>query len=185
MHPTLSSRYAVIGWCMVYFCHAWQKRATASYNNPRFFSSVQWGNTVQRFSIGINDVWDYCITANGDRVTFTELLVTTTPFLLQEPFLSDRPKSTRSFLGRMTLLTGSSLSVSESVLLPSSKSDTVLFYVFSVCVVCWLLYWGTALQARGRVFDSRWGTSSRTMALESTQPLTEMSTMGISWGLVA
>jgi len=125
---------------MVYFCHAWQKRATVSCNNPQFFLSVRWGNTVQRFSIGINDVWDYCVTANGDRVTFTELLVMTAPLLLQEPFLSDRPKSMRSFLGSMTLLTGSSLSVSESVLLPSSKPDTVLFYVFSACVVCWLLY---------------------------------------------
>jgi len=54
-------------------------------------------------------------------VTFTELLVTTAPFLLQEQFLSDRPKSTRSFLWHMTLLTGNSLSTfQKSVLLPSS-----------------------------------------------------------------
>ena len=86
---------------------------------------------VQRFSVAVSDVWDHCVTANGDRATFTELLVTTAPLLLQEPFLYDRPKSTRYCLGHVTLLTGSSLSTfQKSVLLPSSKSDTVLFYVF-------------------------------------------------------
>jgi hypothetical protein len=42
----------------------------------------------------------------------------------------------------------------------------------------------------GRGFDSRWchwifhlhNPSGRTMALQSTQPLTEMSTRNISWG---
>jgi hypothetical protein len=36
----------------------------------------------------------------------------------------------------------------------------------------------------GRGFESRWrhNPSGRTMALESTQPLTEMSTRNISWG---
>ena len=43
----------------------------------------------------------------------------------------------------------------------------------------------------GRGFDSRWchwiffhwyNRSGRTMALESTQPLTEMSTRNVSWG---
>ena len=36
----------------------------------------------------------------------------------------------------------------------------------------------------GRGFDSRWchNPSGRTMALGSTQPLTEMSTRCISWG---
>jgi len=58
---------------------------------------------VQKFSVGIGAVWDYCVTANGDSVTFTDLVVTTAPFLLQEPFLSDRPKSTRSFLEHDTL----------------------------------------------------------------------------------
>jgi len=38
---------------------------------------------------------------------------------------------------------------------------------------------GTALQAEGCVFDSRWGPSGRTMALESTQPPTEISTSGM------
>jgi len=40
----------------------------------------------------------------------------------------------------------------------------------------------TALQAGGRGFDSRWGPSECTMVLGSTQPLSEMSTRGISWG---
>ena len=39
--------------------------------------------------------------------------------------------------------------------------------------------WGTALQAGGRGFNSRWVPSGRTLALKSTQPLTEMSTRGI------
>jgi len=95
---------------------------------------------VQRFSVAISDVWDYRVTANGDRETFTELLVTTATFLLQEPFLSDGPKSTPSCLGHMKHLTGSSLSTfQKSVLLPSSKLDTVLFCLFCVCVLCWLL----------------------------------------------
>jgi len=51
-----------------------------------------------RFSVTISKFSDYCVTANGDRVMFIELLVTTAPFLLQEPFLSDRPKSTHFFL---------------------------------------------------------------------------------------
>jgi len=49
--------------------------------------------------------------------------------------------------------------------------------------------WGTALQAgRSRVPDGvigffHWHNSSgRTMALGSTQPLTEMSTKNVSWG---
>ena len=92
---------------------------------------------MQRFSVAISDVWDYRVTANGDRATFTELLVTTAPLLLQEPFLSDRPKSTRSCLGNMTHLTASSLSTfRKSKLLPSSKLDTVLFCVFCVVCVC-------------------------------------------------
>jgi len=45
----------------------------------------------------------------------------------------------------------------------------------------------------GRGFDSRWchwnfhshNPSSRTMALELTQPLTEMRTRNISWGVKA
>ena len=129
---------------MFYLCHAWQKGLTAYCNNPRFSSSVRWRNTVQIFSASISDVWDYaslrfsvaisdCVTANGDKATFIELLVTTAPFLLQEPFLPDRPKWRRSFLGHMTLLTASSLSTfQKSVLHPSSK--LVLFYVFCVCV---------------------------------------------------
>jgi hypothetical protein len=44
------------------------------------------GEGVQRFSIGINDVWDYCVNANGDRVTFTELLVTTAPSCYRNHF---------------------------------------------------------------------------------------------------
>jgi len=40
-------------------------------------------------------------------------------------------------------------------------------------------------QSEGRWFDSRWchwNPSDRTMALGSTQPLTQMSTNSISWG---
>ena len=37
---------------------------------------------------GISDVRDCCVTANGDRVTFTELLVTAVLFLLQEPSIT-------------------------------------------------------------------------------------------------
>jgi hypothetical protein len=39
-------------------------------------------------------------------------------------------------------------------------------------------------KSEGRWFDSRWchNPSDRTMALGSTQPLTEMSTRSISWG---
>ena len=38
-------------------------------------------------------------------------------------------------------------------------------------------------KTEGRWFDPSWcHTSDRTMALGSTQPLTEMSTRGISWG---
>jgi len=89
---------------MFYLRHAGQNGVTTSCNNPRFSSSVRWSDTEQRFSVAISD----CVTANGDRATFIALLVTTAPFLLQEPFLSDTPKSTRSFLGHMTPLTGSS-----------------------------------------------------------------------------
>ena len=98
---------------------------------------------MQIFSVSISDVWDYaslrfsvaisdCVTANGDKATFIELLVTTAPFLLQDPFLPDRPKSTRSFMEHMTLLTASSLSTfQKSVLLPSSKVDSVV-----LCILC-------------------------------------------------
>ena len=42
---------------------------------------------------------------------------------------------------------------------------------------------GKALRYKpeGRGFDSRWRPSGHTMALGSTQPLTEMSTRNISW----
>ena len=46
--------------------------------------------------------------------------------------------------------------------------------------------WGTALQAReGHVIGIfHWrNPSGRTVALRSTQPLTEMGTRGISWGV--
>jgi hypothetical protein len=52
--------------------------------------------------------------------------------------------------------------------------------------------WDTVLQAKGRGFDYRWGNeflnlpnpSSRTMALGSTQPLTEMGTRIVpGWGV--
>ena len=116
---------------MFYLCHAWRKGVTTSCNNPRF-SSVRCRNTVQRFSVAISD----CVTANGDKETFIELLVTTAPFLLQEPFLSDRSKSTRSSLGHMALLTGSSLTTfQKSVLLPSSKLDSVVLCNLCVCTV--------------------------------------------------
>ena len=92
MQPTLRSGYSVIEWRMFYLSHAWQKGLTASCNNPRFSSSVRWRNTVQIFSVSISDVWDYaslrfsvaisdCVTANGDKATFIELLVTTAPFV--------------------------------------------------------------------------------------------------------
>ena len=48
--------------------------------------------------------------------------------------------------------------------------------------------WGTALQVAGSIPDGVIGffhwhnPSGRTMALGSTQPLTEMSTGNISWG---
>jgi len=62
---------------------------------------------------------------------------------------------------------------------------SVVLCILYVCVcVCVCVYtvlviearggsggWGTVLQAGGRVFDSRWGPSGRTMALELTQPL--------------
>ena len=100
------------------------------------------GKHSARFSVGIRDVWDYCVTANGDSVTFTDLLITTAPFLLQEPFLLDRPKSTRSFLGHMTLLTASSLSTfQKSVLHPSSK---LVLFMYFVCM-CTVL----VIEARG------------------------------------
>jgi hypothetical protein len=44
MHPTLRSGYAVIGWRMFYFCHAWQKGVTAFSNNPWVSSSVRYEN---------------------------------------------------------------------------------------------------------------------------------------------
>jgi len=50
------------------------------------------------------------------------------------------------------------------------------------------LSWGTALQVAGSIPDGVIGIfhwhnpSGRTMALGSTQPLTEMSTRNISWG---
>ena len=42
-------------------------------------------------------------------------------------------------------------------------------------------------KSEGRGFDSRWchNPSGRNMALGSTQPLTEMSTGNISWGVKA
>jgi hypothetical protein len=101
---------------------------------------------VQRFSVGIRDVWDNCVTANGDSVTFTDLLVTTDPILLQEPLLFDRLKSTRSFLGYMTLLTGSSLSTFQIsyCFRPHNQIQCSFMYFVCVCVcLCWLLYGGT------------------------------------------
>jgi hypothetical protein len=40
-------------------------------------------------------------------------------------------------------------------------------------------------EPRGRGFDSRWRHWNRIIALESTKPLTEMSTRNISWGVMA
>jgi hypothetical protein len=116
-----------------------------------------WGKKIEC----LNGVWEYCVTANVDSATFTDMLVTTDPFLLEEPFLSDRHKSTRSFLGHLTLLTGNSLSTFQSAQWFRPQKDTVFFYVR-----WWLRNW-----AGGRGFDSRWGPSGRNMALESTQPL--------------
>jgi hypothetical protein len=53
--------------------------------------------------------------------------------------------------------------------------------------------WGTEGKPEGRCFNSGWGhwgfsmtgTSSRNTAQGSTQPVTEMSTNGISWGVKA
>ena len=51
------------------------------------------------------------------------------------------------------------------------------FYVLSLYI--WL--WGTAVaESRGRWFDPSWCNFS--LALGSTDPLTEMSTRNISWG---
>jgi hypothetical protein len=197
MHSTFRFRYVVIEWRMFYLYHAGQNGVTMSCSNPQFSSSVRWSDTAQRFSVAISDVWDYvsrrfsvaisdCVTANCDRATFIALLVTTAPFLLQEPFFSDTPKSTRSFLGHMTPLTGSSWStIQKSVLLPSSKLDVVVLCILCVCTVLVTEArggsggWGTALQAGGRGFNSRYVPPRRTLALKSTQPLTEMSTRGI------
>ena len=38
------------------------------------------------------------------------------------------------------------------------------------------------LRSEGRWFDPNWCPSDRSIALGSTQPLTEMSTSSISWG---
>jgi hypothetical protein len=62
---------------------------------------------------------------------------------------------------------------------------------------CYLCKWHAVAQLvealrykpEGRGFDSRWchwnNPFGRTMALGSTQPLTEMSTRNISWGVKA
>ena len=114
---------------MFYFCRTWQKGVTASCNNPRFSSSVRWGNTVQRFSVAFSDVWDYCVTANGDRATFTESAGYDRPIPVTGT-ISLGPKSTRSLLGHMTISGSSFSTFQKSVLLPSSKLDVVL------CILC-------------------------------------------------
>jgi hypothetical protein len=76
-------------------------------------------------------------------MTFTELLVTSAPFFLQDAFLSDRPKLTHSFLGHDNLNLQFIFDASENVLLPSTTSYTVLFYVFGVYCV------GYCIEARG------------------------------------
>ena len=85
------------------------------------------------------------------------------PIPVTGTILSDRPKSMRSFLGHMTLVTGNSLSTFQKSLLRPSSSYVVLFYVFCVCVCTVLVIvarggsggWGTALQAGGSGFDYR------------------------------
>jgi hypothetical protein len=84
--------------------------------------------------------------------------------------------STRSFLWQLII------DVSEEGTAPVLKISAVLCIV-CVCVCVFEIEArggsGTALQAGGRGLDSRWGPSGLTIALESTQPLTEMSTRGI------
>jgi hypothetical protein len=63
------------------------------------------------------------------------------------------------------------------------------FYCVCVCVcmyVCRFLY-SMRYKLEGRGFDSQcyWNPSARTMSLGSTQPVTEMSTRNISWGVKA
>jgi hypothetical protein len=41
--------HAEIEWRMFYFCHAWQKRVSASCSIPRFSSSVRWGKSAEIF----------------------------------------------------------------------------------------------------------------------------------------
>jgi hypothetical protein len=66
-------------------------------------------------------------------VTFTELLVTSAQFLLQEPVHYDRPKSTRLLSGTYDALNWQFIiDVSDSVLLPSATSNTVMFCVYCV-----------------------------------------------------
>ena len=55
---------------MFYLCHAWQKRVTASCSNPRFSSSVRWGNEVQRFSVAIGEMGGTC-SAYGTGEAYT------------------------------------------------------------------------------------------------------------------
>ena len=78
---------------------------------------------------------------------------------------------------------------------PIKYADIIVLIVLVVVVVVVVVGvrggaagWGTALQvdkSEGRGFDSRWchNPSGRTMALGPTQPLTEMSTRNISWGV--
>jgi hypothetical protein len=59
---------------------------------------------------------------------------------------------------------------------------------YGTAVAQWLRYCATNLKVAGSIPDGVMeffidiNTSDRTMALRSTQPLTEMSTRSISWG---
>jgi hypothetical protein len=66
------------------------------------------------------------------------------------------------------------IDVSECAMIPSSKSDTVFFYVFGALVVEELRY---KLEVAGSIPD---GVLPAAL-WQSTQPLTEMNTRGISW----
>ena len=61
--------------------------------------------------------------------------------------------------------------------------------IYLVAVAQWLRYCATNRKVAGSIPDGvngifHWHPSDRTMALGSTQPLTEMSTRRISWGLM-
>jgi hypothetical protein len=74
-------------------------------------------------------------------------------------------------------------------LIMNTSFFTEVNYLYGAVVAQWLKYCATNRKAAGSIPDGvigifHWHNSSdRTMALGSTQPLTEMSTRSISWGV--